>query len=492
MDKKKNYMFRAIVLNPLVLIIYSVICFYLYSLFQYGGLKRKIPIILGGIILLMVWFLWCFYRGKKERKNLSEKNYLETNKLRISKAWYFVALIILLSTTLATGTKVYQSAINYQGKLSWFIHELKNKRKIEFVHDNIYHDSLEGFFEDIQKEITLPEELYVSTDFRLKFNKGGQIISLDTFLYGKDQQDETRSFLITYDRNKGEDVTVYLNGYVDANYNEEKKLQPLMDLVEWILLEETVSGWSEEQYGILYTGFRNWGYNSEGIVYIDENGETRQLEPTKDEIEGYTVSVYVPRREKSITPVRFIHNKHRVLVGKDDEQLNNQWDIGYSYNEGEETFFLDENLGYQLSVVDAALGSRFYALLQTQDGGYTWETINLDPFLNNTGVSSGITYINKNLGFIGLSHSGGSFAELYRTEDGGLSFEKVYFPKVEVHLTETETYNPFDFPERPFVENGKLYLLVGQGQDGDYKGGIKALYQTEDNGETWEYIKEVQ
>ncbi|HLR36307.1 MAG TPA: hypothetical protein VK071_13390 [Tissierellales bacterium] len=423
---------------------------------------------------------------------MSEKNYLETNKLRISKAWYFVALIILLSTTLVTGTKVYQSAINYQGKLSWFIHELKIKRKIEFVHDNIYHDSLEGLFEDIQKEITLPEELYVSTDFRLKFNKGGQIISLDTFLYGKDQEGETQSFLITYDRNKGEDVTIYLNGYVDANYNEEKKLQPLMDLVEWILLEETVSGWSEEQYEILYTGFCNWGYNSEGIVYIDENGETKQLDPPKDEIVGYTVSVYVPHREESITPIRFIHNKHRVLAGKDDEQLNNQWDIGYSYNEGEETFFLDENLGYQLSVVDAALGSRFYALLQTQDGGYTWETINSDPFLNNTGVSSGITYINKNLGFIGLSYSGGSFAELYRTEDGGLSFEKVYFPKVEVRLNETETYNPFDFPEKPFVEDGKLYLLVGQGQDGDYKGGIKALYQSEDNGETWEYIKEVQ
>ena len=344
MDKKKNYMFRSIVLNPLVLVIYSVICFYLYSLFQYGGLKRKIPIILGGIILLIVWFLWCFYRSKKERKNLSEKNYLETNKLRISKAWYFVALIILLSTTLVTGTKVYQSAINYQGKLSWFIHELKIKRKIEFVHDNIYHDSLEGLFEDIQKEITLPEELYVSTDFRLKFNKGGQIISLDTFLYGKDQEGETQSFLITYDRNKGEDVTIYLNGYVDANYNEEKKLQPLMDLVEWILLEETVSGWSEEQYEILYTGFCNWGYNSEGIVYIDENGETKQLDPPKDEIVGYTVSVYVPHREESITPIRFIHNKHRVLAGKDDEQLNNQWDIGYSYNEGEETFFLDKNL----------------------------------------------------------------------------------------------------------------------------------------------------
>lgn len=198
-----------------------------------------------------------------------------------------MALTILLLVTLTTGTKVYQSAINYQGKLSWFIHELKNKRKIEFVHDNIYHDSLEGIFEDIQKEMTLPKKLYVFTDFRLKFNKDGQIISLDTFLYGKDQEDKTQSFLITYDRNKEKDVTVYLNGYVDANYNGEKKLQPLMDLAQWISFEKTVSGWSEEQYGILYTGFRNWGHNSEGIIYIDENGETKQLEASNDEVVLY-------------------------------------------------------------------------------------------------------------------------------------------------------------------------------------------------------------
>src|SRR5699024_11124376 len=114
------------------------------------------------------------------------------------------------------------------------------------------------------------------------------------------------------------------------------------------------------------------------------------------------------------------------------EEEEIKWEIGYNYNEGDETFFLNENLGYQPGVVDAALGSRFYSLFLTNDGGKTWDTLNPDPFLSNLGVSSGITFINESLGFIGLSHSGGSYGELYRTEDGGVSFELVSIPEIEI------------------------------------------------------------
>lgn len=31
---------------------------------------------------------------------------------------------------------------------------------------------------------------------------------------------------------------------------------------------------------------------------------------------------------------------------------------------------------------------------------------------------------------------------------------------------------------------------MGQGKNGDYAGGAKALYQSEDNGETWECIED--
>ena len=34
-------------------------------------------------------------------------------------------------------------------------------------------------------------------------------------------------------------------------------------------------------------------------------------------------------------------------------------------------------------------------------------------------------------------------------------------------------------------------MLVGQGADGDYNGDSSALYQSKDNGETWEFVEEV-
>lgn len=480
MKKSKNYKFRAIILNPLVLVVYGIICYYLYSLLQYGGVSRKVPIILLNGIILLIWFLWSFYKNRKQEKSYSEKHYYKT--------WYSIAIFILISITLVTGANIYKSGTNLNGKLAWFIHDLKNKRQIEYIHNNVYVDGLQGLFLDIEEKVELPEELYVSNEFRLEFDNNGEVNYIYTYLYGKNEKGETQSFLISYDRSKDEDIIVLLGGYVDADFDDEMKLRPIMEIMDWISLEDIVNQWVEKEYGILYVGVRNWGYNTDGILYIGESGEIREAGIPFDEIIGYTLSVYVLGKEDIITPVRYIHDELKVSREKIEE--TKLWEIGYNYNDGEETYFINENLGYQLPVVDAALGSRFYALLQTQDGGDTWESVNSDPFLGHTGVSSGIKYIDEDLGFIGLSHSGGSYAELYRTEDGGFTFEKIVIPEVEVSLNESETYNPFDFPDMPYEENGKLYLFVGQGQDGDYNGGIKALYQSEDSGKTWEYLKE--
>ena len=107
-----------------------------------------------------------------------------------------------LFTTLVTGVKIYQSGINFNGKLSWFIHDLKNKRQVEFTNSNIYQDHLDGILKDIQSRVDMPEDLYVSADFGLRFNKEGRIVSFDTFLYGRNEEGETESFLISYNEDK--------------------------------------------------------------------------------------------------------------------------------------------------------------------------------------------------------------------------------------------------------------------------------------------------
>lgn len=501
LGKKKKYLFLAKMLNPFVLILYGIFCFYLYSLSQYGGLKRKAPIIIVSMILLIFWFLWCFYRKlKMARVVLEDKEELEpienmsnySKKMSLSKVWFFIAFYTLIIMTSITGIKIYQSSIPYNGKLSWFIQDLKNKRQISFVKNNIYESGIEGIFDDIESKIQLPEDLYLSSDFKLEFRKDGTITSFDTYVYGKNGKDQIESFLISYDERKSEKIIVYLSGYVEADFNEKKKLQPLKEILQRISLKDTVSQWNEDKFEVFYSGVRNWGYNTEGIIYVDENENAWNEDNTTREIIGYTVSVYVPGKEDLYPPNRFIYEGDNAFSGNpaDNKDDNNEWEVGYNYKEGEETFFINKNLGYQLSVVDAALGSRFYALLQTRDGGENWETINEDPYLNHTGVSAGITFIDESLGFIALSHSGAIQADLYRTTDGGLSYEEVSLPTIQVPLVEGQVQEPFDFPEMPYKEDERLLVLVGQGQDGDYKSGIQALYQSKDNGKTWAFVKE--
>ena len=178
------------------------------------------------------------------------------------------------------------------------------------------------------------------------------------------------------------------------------------------------------------------------------------------------------RRLPGLRPVSYTHLVYaqdlNAIAAEDllsaQEAVNAPQASDASQNE-EDVSMLNDNRGYRLSVLDAAAGSRFYGLEITEDGGKSWSMLNQDPFTGNTGVSAGISFFNETLGFIALSHSGGLYADLYRTKDGGATFEQVTIPAVEVPLTEEETYQPFDFPGMPYEEDGKLYLKVGQGQD---------------------------
>ena len=61
-------------------------------------------------------------------------------------------------------------------------------------------------------------------------------------------------------------------------------------------------------------------------------------------------------------------------------------------------YFLDDETGWRLVVTDAALGSRFYVLERTYDGGGSWERVNDDPFDGNIGVAEGLVFFGGDLG----------------------------------------------------------------------------------------------
>lgn len=154
-----------------------------------------------------------------------------------------------------------------------------------------------------------------------------------------------------------------------------------------------------------------------------------------------------------------------------------------------------DGVEYRMVPVDRACGSSYYAMVVTADGGNSCSMANSDPYNGSGGASMWITFLEEsNIGFSCLAYSGGAYGSLYRTEDGGKSFVEIEYPSPKVKLPDGTYYNPFVMPEKIYKNGEKLYLEIGQGQDGDYygeNGFCIGLYESDDFGKTWSYVKEV-
>lgn len=487
----KKGLILSIITCSIFILVYWISFYELYTLCRLGRVNNNITVLLGCMLFFLAWFIILIIRIVKKPAAAAQDS-VDSYKLysRCKIIWICTVTIILLLITCFYGVKIYHNAINYNGKLSWFLRDLKNKRTVKLENDNIYKNGIEGIFTDINKKVDMPKKLYVASNFSLNFDSYGKITSFDTYLYGKNTKGELESYLISYNSNKSENITIYLNGHVNADYSDDKLLEPLIKTMKVIPLKKTVKNWPENQFGILYYGKRSFGYNTNGIVYIDSKGNTNSVVNASSEIIGYTVSVYVPGKESKYTPVRYNLTDGLGNIKTSNSSKENKKIFDQSDNAADK-FYLSKLVGYRLEVTAAAAGSRSYSLDGTTDGGATWKTVNADPFSGMTGVAAGITFLNNKLGFICLSHSGGKNGELYRTEDGGVSYTKVDFPEIKVTLSSGKAYNPFDLPGMPYEKDGILNVLMGQGSDGDYNGGCKGLYQSKDNGITWKYVKEV-
>lgn len=157
-------------------------------------------------------------------------------------------------------------------------------------------------------------------------------------------------------------------------------------------------------------------------------------------------------------------------------------------NYEKEVVLKEERIRYRMIVLDAAAGSRWYGLIKSSDGGKSWEVVSDDPFDGELGQGIDFTFLDEDFGFATLAHNVGNTAQLYVTEDGGQHYEPVEID----HKTETDssgaTRIPYDYPRMPYEKDGKIYVLCGQGADGDYNGGDQsetARYRSEDNGHTF-------
>lgn len=406
--------------------------------------------------------------------------------------------------------------------------------KVTLKHDNFFDDSVAGILEDLDNEIGLPKKIYLVNHFNVTFYATGEIAAIDTFFYGEDENGETRTYLVDYNRKKSSKMTVYINNYAETDYEEDMCLTPLFELLGNIKVKEQVDSWAEETkshtFGISYSGKRaftsadslqvinaeNTDTNGNSILsQVEYGGEVTGFavtfstggEENTDKIITYIInpkytSAAVLAQQNRLEQIEKAKNSSGDVTGDNNGNKDNGIISGSEDEDGEEAtpwtengedgsvyFFLDSNTGYRLLVADAAAGSRFYELECTKDGGQSWNQLNADPFCGNMGVAEGIEFYNENLGVIGLRGASGAYSTLYLTQDGGKTFSMIELPMDEVtELPDTAAQyglekSDYDYCEMPQQEDGKFKIKVISEQ-GETDG---VLFESTDNGNTWNY-----
>ena len=485
---------------------YLIFMYQLYNMCRLGGLRRHLPLLaVSGAVGFIFFILWIFFRIRaKVKEELPRKGIL-----------FWMELLLFILGTAYFGGKIVYSAMPYHGALAWKLDELQRKKEVPLQHDNFFTDGVEGVLQDLDETFSLPEELYISNQFQMTFDKNGKILSLYTFLYGKDENGETETYLVDYDSSKSSKMSVWLSGEAGAEYNDEMKLSPMLKILEeancQAMVEVMAENSKEDTFEILYYGKRSFA-SAEGLVYlpgdVDGDGKAKtgnyidMLLRAGGELKGYEVSLHVPGKDSEIIPVRYIMEPEYISVSElqqaqEEQQIEeakeeDAWSVDPS--DGTMYFFLTDTLGWRLVVTDAAAGSRYYEMDKTEDGGASWNRINTDPFGGNIGVTEGLVFFDEQYGFAGLTGASQSYSRLYVTRDGGVTFSEIQMP------TDTVTELPELAAELGFAAKDYAYLcmpkldgiqlsvvaLTGAGET----EGI--LYQSEDQGENWVYAGIVQ
>lgn len=478
----------TVLFNLLFLVLYIIGLRTLYLLCLFGGVRRRLPIIVACVLIGVLWIIiWTFiYLGRKRKGSL--KVAIPQKALVL---FLCLEIIVLLVSSLFYGVKIVESAKGYNGKLSWKIEEWENSRQIKFLHNNIYKDGVQGIFNDLEKELDLPSELYIANKFSLEFEEDGTITDIYSFFYGREADGEEHTYLLDYSQDKGSKLTVWLDGYAECNYEDSMKIEPMFQILDRVDIKKHIQEWNDENgvnhFGLLYYGYHTFA-STEGIVAVNEDGSIDAFEYgiSPEYNSGYEVSLYVPEQE-GITPVRYMNMWEKVNTENSEEKdQEKNYEIGTCTTDpadGTLYFYMDQNQGWRLVVADAACGSRFYQMEFTADGGNAWGKINEDPFIGDTGVAEGIVFFDQELGFIGMGTATEEYSDLYVTKDGGKSFENIKLPMQEIP-EEVIGIEDYDYEYMPYMKDSVINLVLGKEKNNQEDG---LLFQSEDHGESWRY-----
>lgn len=482
--KPNRIIYWITLFNPIAIILFYKFMDVLSALCMYGGIRRRVPTIAGCGLLLFIWFvLWTLIYHKKFK--CSECRFPKT----LFRIIFCMELMVLLTIVVFFGTRIIESGMKYNGKLSWKIDEWIRSKKITLEHNNIYEDGIEGIFEDLETKLDLPEELYLVNQFSVKFNYEGTITDIYSFFYGRDDSGKTRTYLLDYSNRKSDKMTVWMDGNAGGEYDEADKMQPLFDLMNHVDLKNELSRYNNEQsscdFELKYFGYREIT-SSTDLCVLDQDGASIPLDSVLSEngkYSGYEFAVYTPDKD-GVLVSRYMDGYHRIIIDESEPEV--KYEIGKSTSvreDGSVYYLINESKGWRLVVIDAAAGSRWYVIESTSDGGKNWNRIEPDPFNGElSGVADSIQFLDEQIGFVLMSGASESHSRLYRTTDGGNSFSMVELP-IELIDVEIPDLAEHDYITMPYVENSVLKVSLRLEK---YDCG-SIYFESRDNGETWYY-----
>ncbi|WP_018659293.1 WD40/YVTN/BNR-like repeat-containing protein [Allofustis seminis] len=475
-----------------ILVVYAICMYMIWKICKSGGVRywldRMFPFAMLLIILLMIGLV------------LRHRGYHASG--------FKFRLALFISITLLFGGMIVHTAIPYNGVLSWKIDDLLNHKQITFVQNNIYEEGIDGILDDIKAKIALPDSLYVAEDFYIEFTEDGTITNVETMLYGENDKGQLRGFLISFDYKKGNKIDVWMNKGEGVSIDPDRLLHPFFTILQYSSFKEQIQHghWMahDQHYGFLYSGKETINTTTE--LYIVDSTGAHHSEAMMSQlseggaISGYEASLYL-LNTKDIPPIRYLvkpqfisseilENKHeRTII--EEAKHSKSWIIDDT--DSTVYHFISDNkeIGYRLVVIDAAAGSRYYALEKSSDGGSHWEMINQNPFMDETGVAEGIIFFLNDFGFIGLQGASGQYSQIYLTKDGGMNFRQVQLPMDKVTDIPTQgkeiglTLDDYKYMSMPQYKEGKLFIIVTAGVD--EPNGIE--FYSEDSGESWHISK---
>lgn len=197
------------------------------------------------------------------------------------------------------------------------------------------------------------------------------------------------------------------------------------------------------------------------------------------------------------TPVTLIYSndKGNNWVTCEIEEMD---DASYLYID-----FLNENTGVIVIGYPSDVNNSSTRIYTTSDGGENWLFAGNGPLADDI---EGVKFIDEKTGFFCYKYTEGMESNLYVTKDSGITFSKVIFEPQELDssaanagsdgntnskLQWNDVYKIASVPTRDNDGNVIVYLM--QTEKRVYNDGkTAAKYQSKDNGNTWEYVGQME